>query len=83
VGAAEDAARSAGEREQATDFRDRLEDGGLERGGDDDEPDDCDDLVACQRADADAEGAEQGSDGQVAPQHVGDAAGAQRCLPAV
>ena len=79
VGAAEDAARSAGEREEATDFRDRLEDGGLNRRGDDDEPDDGDDLVAYQRADADAEGAEQGSDGQVAPQHVGDAAGAQRC----
>jgi hypothetical protein len=31
--------------------------------------------VAYQRADADAEGAEQGSDGQVAPQHAGDAAG--------
>ena len=46
VGAAEDAARSAGEREEATDFRDRLEDGGLNRRGDDDEPDDGDDLVA-------------------------------------
>lgn len=51
--------------------------GGLNRRGDDDEPDDGDDLVAYHRADADAEGAEQGSDGQVAPQHVGDAAGAQ------
>ena len=79
MGAAEDAARSAGEREEATYFRDRREDGGLNRRGDDDEPDDGDDLVAYQRADADAEGAEQGSDGQVAPQHVDDAAGAQRC----
>ena len=45
-------------------LRDRLEAGGLNRRGDDHEPDDSDDLAAYQRADAGAEGAEQGSDGQ-------------------
>jgi hypothetical protein len=40
----------------------------LDREADDEQPGDGDDLVAKQRADADAE---KRSDGEVAPQHVG------------
>jgi hypothetical protein len=80
---AEDAAGCADHRAEADDLRHHGGEAGLEGESRDQQPDHGGDLVAQQRADADAERSEQGGDGEIAPQHVGVSGGVQRPLPAV